>query len=58
MDNSKNDELSEIKKKDESIISLKSNNGEKETYQDFKEKNNLNERIIKLFIGNHPLLYP
>ena len=56
MDNSKNDELSEIKKKDESIISLKSNNGEKETYQDFKEKNNLNERIIKLFIGNHPLL--
>ena len=58
MDDSKNFELSiqslSIKKKDESLISPKENIDKNEKGP--KEKNNLNERIIKLFIGNHPLL--
>ena len=60
MDDSKNAELSEksfsIKKLDESLISYKSKDAKNDTYKNSKECKNLNERIIKLFIGNHPLL--
>ena len=58
MDDSKNFEFSDkslsIKNKDESLISSKNKKDKNET--ETKERNNLNERIIKLFIGNHPLL--
>ena len=60
MDDSKKFELSDksftIKNKTESLISDKNNSDKKENSQKAKENNNLNERIIKLFIGNHPLL--
>ena len=60
MDDSKNVELPDgsfsIKKKEESLISCKSNDDKDKSYQNFKESKNLNERIIKLFVGNHPLL--
>ena len=60
MDDSKKLELSDksftIKKKSESIISDLDDIDKKENSQKSKENNNLNERIIKLFIGNHPLL--
>lgn len=60
MDDSKNAELSEksfsIKKLDESLISYKNKDAKNDTYKNSKECKNLNERIIKLFIGNHPLL--
>ena len=60
MDDSKEVELSDksfsIKKKDESLISSKSKNDKNDGCKNSKEIKNLNERIIKLFIGNHPLL--
>ena len=60
MDDSKKLELSDksftIKKKSESIISDLDDIDKKENSQKSKENNNLNERIVKLFIGNHPLL--
>ena len=60
MDDSKKLELSDksftIKKKSESIISDLDDIDKKENSQKSKENNNLNERIIKLFVGNHPLL--
>ena len=60
MDDSKKFELSDksftIKKKSESIISDIDDINKKESAQKSKENNNLNERIIKLFVGNHPLL--
>ena len=60
MDDSKHVELSEkslsIKKNNESLITYKSKDEKNDTYKNSKEMKNLNERIIKLFIGNHPLL--
>ena len=60
MDDTNNSEISEkslvIKKCNESLISYKSIKDKKDSLQESKENKNLNERIIKLFIGNHPLL--
>ena len=60
MDDSKKFELSDnsftIKKQSESIISEKTDSNKKENTQKAKDTYNLNERIVKLFIGNHPLL--
>ena len=60
MNDSKNGELSDksfsIKMKEESLVSNKSNKDKEEALQNLKENRNLNERIIKLFVGNHPLL--
>ena len=60
MDDTNNSEISEkslvIKKCNESLISYQSIKDKKDSLQESKENKNLNERIIKLFIGNHPLL--
>jgi len=60
MNDSKNVEISDksfsIKLKEESLISNKTKKDEEEALQNLKENRNLNERIIKLFVGNHPLL--
>ena len=60
MDDLKKEELSvksfTIKKNNESFISYEDNNENTKTKNQSKEDKNLNEKIVKLFIGNHPLI--
>ena len=60
MDDFKKEELSvksfTIKKNNESFISYEDNNENTKTKNQSKEDKNLNEKIVKLFIGNHPLI--
>ena len=44
-----------IKNNNDSSVSIYHNIDNNTTYQQSKDTQNLNEKIIKLFIGNHPL---
>ena len=60
MDNLKKEELSvksfTIKNNNDSSVSLYNNIDNNTTNQQSKDNQNLNEKIVKLFIGNHPLI--
>ena len=45
-----------IKNNNESTTSIYHNNDKNITYQQSKDNQNINEKIVKLFIGNHPLI--